>query len=305
MAKQITIDVPEKVKVLGISFSPRRNGNTAEMVKYTLKAAESMGYVETEYVSIADYHLSPCTDCKKCVGFNRPADETRQICYEDPEDQSWVLHDKRRAADALLVGFPVYSGNEPAVMRCWWEKPYALGDDTPFFNVSQTVQGVERFKPKAVIAQGGQQFAGQERSLFLESTFGIGGFYVGAWPTADAPEPQASYMGGCLTCVDGKEVYNRNAWSTKLSRVNPPLTGERNERTLRNLGRWLAVASMMLKVGKMTFKCAELKVPDTQMFVRYAAAPPKPGSVLDKLIKEGKVTYVPPEEVEARKRVKA
>ena len=32
MGKQIVLDLPEKVKILGISGSPRKEGNTASMV---------------------------------------------------------------------------------------------------------------------------------------------------------------------------------------------------------------------------------------------------------------------------------
>ncbi|MBI2829894.1 MAG: hypothetical protein HYX81_01905, partial [Chloroflexi bacterium] len=45
--------------------------------------------------------------------------------------------------------------------------------------------------------------------------------------------------------------------------------------------------------------------PLTQQFVRYAGGKPKPGSVIERLIKEGKVTYVSQEELTARKKIKA
>ena len=127
----------------------------------------------------------------------------------------------------------------------------------------------------------------------------------GAWPTVDDPEPQASYMGGILSCVDGVSVYAKDAWTAGASRITPPLTGERQERTLRNLGRWLAVAAMHMKIGRLAFEEAEIKAPEDQYFVRYSGGKPRPGSVIDKLIKEGKVTYVPPEELEARKKLRA
>ncbi len=70
------------------------------------------------------------------------------------------------------------------------------------------------------------------------------------------------------------------------------------------MGKWLAVAAMMMKLGRLA--CTEAEVPalSSQWFARYSIKP-KPGSVVDKLMKEGKVTYVPPEELESRKRVKA
>ncbi len=128
---------------------------------------------------------------------------------------------------------------------------------------------------------------------------------VASWPTFDAPEPQSSYMGGMITSVEGISVYRNDSWTSAASRINPPLTGTRNERTLRNLGRWLAVTAMMMKLGVAAFQNSGLPVIQDQYFVRYAGGAPKPGSVLEKLIKEGKVSYVSPEEIASRKTVKA
>ncbi len=174
----------------------------------------------------------------------------------------------------------------------------------PFFNEADPGRGgpYRRYKPHAIISQGGQMYAGQETTYF--SGFGAG-FTVGAWPTVDAPEPQASYLGGMLSCVDGMSVYRKDAWRSDGSRVTPPTTGIRQERTLRNLGRWLAVAAMLMKLARLACTEAEISAPTTQWFARYSGGKPRPGSIVDKLIKEGKVTYVPQEELEARKKVKA
>lgn len=299
--KAIHLETPTKVKILGINGSPRKAANTSEMIKFTLKAAESMGYVETEYLNLQDYHFSYCTDCKKCIVFNKPAGDP-PICYDDPSDQQKIIRDKEDEADAVLIGWPVYGGHQPALVRMSHEHTYSGG--SPFFN--ETDPGARaragRYKPRAFIAQGGQHYAGQETTYAFEAS---GGLVVGAWPTFDAPEPQASYMGGMLSCVDGKSVYAKDAWTTGASRVSPPLTGDRNERTLRNLGRWLAVTAMMVKIGRQAFEKAGILSPQDQYFARYAAGAPKPGSVLEKLVKEGKVTYVSQEELEARKKVRA
>ncbi|MBI2829547.1 MAG: NAD(P)H-dependent oxidoreductase [Chloroflexi bacterium] len=300
---EIKLKVPEKVKILGINGSPRK-ANTYEMVKFTLEAAESMGYVETELINLGDYYFGHCTDCKKCIGYNKPAGDP-PICYDDPSDQQKVIRDKEEEADAVLLGWPVYGWHQPALVRMSHEHTYVGG--SPFFNEVDPTHSAKlrRFRPRAYIAQGGQTYAGQEDSYVFEAAGLPAGFTTAAWPTAEDPEPQASYMGGMLTCADGMSVYRRDAWTTQGSRINPPLTGERNERTLRNLGKWLAVSAMMFKIGRLALEAAEIDIPVDQGFVRYAAGKPKPGSVLDKLIKEGKVTYIPQEELESRKRVKA
>ncbi len=157
--KQISIDIPQKVRILGVSFSPRKNANTSEQVKYALKSAESMGYVETEYISIADYHLSDCIDCKKCIGFNKPVGDPA-MCYNDPQDQGGVIREKEAEADGVIYGFPIYTGGQPAKLRMLMEKPCWESDRTPFFNVTKGVKASQRYKPHATISQAGQHYGG-------------------------------------------------------------------------------------------------------------------------------------------------
>ena len=74
--KEITVKIPEKVKILAINFSPRKDGITSEMMKESLEWAKSMGYVEIEYIDAADYNFYPCegSTCMKCWGYKAPAD---------------------------------------------------------------------------------------------------------------------------------------------------------------------------------------------------------------------------------------
>ncbi len=303
--KEITLKIPEKIKILGINGSPRKSGNTAEMIKYCLEAANSMGYVEIELIHLIDYHFNICTDCKKCIGYMKPADDP-PMCYYDPENQMHVVKDIEEEADAILLGFPIYTGERPGLVRIAHDCIYAGG--SPFFNEPDPSKASGRpwtQKPHATISQGGQMYAGQEQTYWAGG-FARGALTSGAWPTLEDPEPQASYLGGMLSCVDGMSVYRKDAWTSGASRVSPPTTGIRQERTLRNLGRWLAVDAMLVKIGELAFREAELKIPPQgQWFARYSGGKPRPGSVIDKLIKEGKVTYVPQEELESRKRVKA
>lgn len=81
----------------------------------------------------------------------------------------------------------------------------------------------------------------------------------------------------------------------------PPAQGSRNERTLKNLGKWLAVSAMFMKLGRMAFAESGFEEPEIIPFTRYSVKPKK-GSYVDKLIKEGKVTFVSQEELEARKK---
>lgn len=300
MKKEIALGLPEKVKILGISGSPRKDGNTAGMVKYCLEWAEKMGYVETEYLSLAGYEFKPCTGCMRCFGFMAPADDEYK-CYDYEDDDIKVLAPKVAACDGLLLGFPIYSGGPPSLFRNFMEKLHHFG---PMSFTKHS--GGLRYKAMGIICQGGQLYGGQETNFFNMSALGsiLGMYIANAWPTIDAPMPSSTFFGGVLTTIDGSVIYGKNAWRKEGTRTVPPVSGSRNERSLKNLGRHLAEAAMVMKLGRETFKKEGFKEMEVIPFTRYSVKP-KEGSYVDKLIKEGKVTFVSQKDLEAKTKGKA
>jgi multimeric flavodoxin WrbA len=288
-----------KVKILGISGSPRREGNTSEMVKYCLEWARTMGYVDTEYLSLADYKLVPCTGCMKCFGFMAPADDDIQ-CYEFNDDIK-IIAAKVAQCDGLLLGIPVYTGGPPSLFRIFHEKLTHFGP----MSFSKQAGGL-RFKALGIIAQGGQLYGGQEfnHTALARSGQALGMYVANAWPSVEAPMPQSTFVGGILTTIDGMAIYGKNAWKKEATRTIPPASGSRNERTLKNLGRQLAVAAMTLKLGREAFKAAGFQEPELIPFTTYSVKP-KEGSYVDRLIKEGKVKFVSKDELKERKASKS
>lgn len=285
----------EKVKILGISGSPRKEGNTAGMVRFCLEWAETLGYVETEYLSLADYRIEPCNGCMKCFGYMAPADDPYQ-CYEYDDDIK-ILAPKVAEADGLLIGFPIYSLGVPGIVRNFFDKLHHYG---PMSFTKHA--GALRYKAIGIISQGGQVYGGQEINHLVISALaqGLGMYVASAWPSVDAPMPSSSFNGGMLTTVDGMSIYGKNAWRKDHTRTVPPAQGSRNERTLKNLGRQLAVAAMILKLGRKAFLEGGYEEPEFIPFTRYSVKP-KPGSYVDKLIKEGKVVFVSQEDLQSRK----
>jgi multimeric flavodoxin WrbA len=277
-----------KVKILGISGSPRHSGNTAGMVKYCLEWAEKVGYVKTEYLSLADYELKPCTGCMKCFGYIAPEGDEYK-CYEFDDDIK-ILAPKVAECDGLLIGFPVYSLGVPGNVRIFMDKLHHFGPMS-FTKFS----GGLRYKALAIISQGGQLYGGQELNFWHVSAWGqtLGMHVTNAWPTVEAPMPSSTFFGGILSTIDGSEIYGKNAWRKESTRTVPPVSGSRNERSLKNLGRHLAAAAMILKLGKKSFEEKGFKEPDLIPFTKYSVKPKK-GSYVDQLIKEGKVTFVSP-----------
>lgn len=84
------------MKVLGVSGSPIRNSNTDRALKAALEATG----METEFIKLSKYNISPCIACLGCVDTN--------LCIQ--KDDGIMLAEKAREADALIVaGYTPYS----------------------------------------------------------------------------------------------------------------------------------------------------------------------------------------------------
>ncbi|MEJ5330624.1 MAG: flavodoxin family protein [Desulfobaccales bacterium] len=112
------------MKVLAISGSPRPRGNTYTLLTHALDILASGG-LETQYVSLHDKEIRPCLACEKCA-----TDKNR--CAQ--EDDFNELYQLMAAADALLVGSPVYFGSAtPNLMALLDRAGYvARMGDNPF-----------------------------------------------------------------------------------------------------------------------------------------------------------------------------
>lgn len=97
------------MRVLGISGSPRRDGNTDILVNTALEVLAGEG-LQTEFLSLADRPIKPCVACRGCF-----ASETIRCVQEDPAFVG--ILEKFAEADGLLIGSPVYFGSAtPQIM---------------------------------------------------------------------------------------------------------------------------------------------------------------------------------------------
>jgi multimeric flavodoxin WrbA len=97
------------MKVLGISGSPRRDGNTDILVNTALEIIAGEG-LQTDFLSLADRPIKPCVACRGCF-----SSETIRCVQEDPAFEG-VL-EKFNDADGILIGSPVYFGSAtPQIM---------------------------------------------------------------------------------------------------------------------------------------------------------------------------------------------
>ncbi|MCE5302369.1 MAG: flavodoxin family protein [Planctomycetaceae bacterium] len=91
------------MKVLGISGSPRRGGNTDLLIHTALDVLGGEG-IETDFLSLADHPVQPCTACGGCA----KGDAIR--CVQKDPAFDGVL-ERFLEADGVLVGSPVYFGS--------------------------------------------------------------------------------------------------------------------------------------------------------------------------------------------------
>jgi len=97
------------MRVLGISGSPRRNGNTDILMNTALETLAAEG-IETEFLSLADRPVKPCVGCRGCF-----AADTMRCVQEDPAFDG--ILDQFAAADGIVIGSPVYFGSAtPQIM---------------------------------------------------------------------------------------------------------------------------------------------------------------------------------------------
>ena len=95
------------MKTVGIVGSPRKNGNTEILTAHCLEAIAEEG-LETELIRLAGLNIAGCKAC----GF----------CFKNPgqcstKDDMQAVREKMVAADAIIVGTPVYYGAATALVR--------------------------------------------------------------------------------------------------------------------------------------------------------------------------------------------
>lgn len=118
------------MKTIIINGSPRKNWNTAQLLKEAQKGAESVK-AETEYIDLYDLTFTGCRSCLACKLKNG---KHPGCAWKD--DLSPLI-DRILEADKLIIGVPIYWGEPTAQFRALMERlvfctmPYDRGS---YFN---------------------------------------------------------------------------------------------------------------------------------------------------------------------------
>ena len=132
------------LKVLGISTSPRREGNSDLLLRRMLNGAEQAG-AAMEYLRLCDYHLEGCNECYSCLSQDRCA----------INDDYQPILDKMLEADRLVFATPVFFMTVSAQAKLLIDRGQCLW-------VRHTMQHKPLFEPKRdrrgiIIAVGGSR----------------------------------------------------------------------------------------------------------------------------------------------------
>ncbi len=104
-----------KKKVLVISASPRKGGNSDLLCDALIRGAQEAGSL-TEKISLRDKNLHPCNACETCL-------ENGGICAQE-DDMAEIL-EKMIAADVIVMATPVYFYSMSAQIKMLIDRTYA------------------------------------------------------------------------------------------------------------------------------------------------------------------------------------
>lgn len=107
------------MRVLGLSGSMRKNGNTAQLIKVILQQCEDAG-IRTEFVSLAGKKISPCLGCERCK-------ETKW-CINEADDWDTIIK-KVMNSDVLVIGSPTYYYDVGGQIKNFIDRTYSLYHD--------------------------------------------------------------------------------------------------------------------------------------------------------------------------------
>ena len=158
------------MKVIGFSGSPRKDANTDRLVAHVLAGAQTAG-AETEFFRIADLNIKGCISCYYC--------KSHQTC--SIKDDMQGLYKEIHAADAVVIGSPVYMGQMSGQTKTFIDRllPLLNADFTtrlkkhpdlvfvftqghpdtamfrPYMDNTHRMLGFLGFDPKEIIVAGG------------------------------------------------------------------------------------------------------------------------------------------------------
>jgi len=132
--------VIDLLKILGLVGSPRRGGNTENLIKTALVAADELG-VDTDLINLGSAEIEPCVACDICKSTGECA------IYDDMTK----IIEKVKDANGIIIGSPVYFGNVTSQVKMFMDRTRPLRIDFKLRNIIGGAIAVGAFR------NGGQE----------------------------------------------------------------------------------------------------------------------------------------------------
>ena len=140
------------VKILGISGSPVKSGNTEVFLSEALETAEGLGDVSTELVRLIEKRIGDCRHCNWCLS------KQAEGSFCNLKDDMLELYPKIIDADAILLATPTYGGRLSGYLAVFIDRWRALV-------LGKRYRGVLRNKVGAAMTVAWFRNAGPETAL--------------------------------------------------------------------------------------------------------------------------------------------
>ncbi len=269
-----------KVKILGISGSPRK-GNTETAIKIALEASKEVyKNIETSFISLADKKIYPCEGCYQCYGFNKGA-SWENVCFVHKDDVG-EIYKEIADADGIIIGTPSYAFDVSAKLKALFER------GAPFCHYAgSSLSGAIRNKVVGGVVVAFERRGGQESALSTIHKWALSigsSFVVGAKPHKSDPPPQASFLGGLVDTSDSKIPLGEMGFLPDSSRTKPPIGGILNLRSLRNLGKTVAESALIIKLGLEGLKKMGISQ-EPLPIVNFPKSSVREGSYFDRVVR--------------------
>ena len=99
-----------------INGSPRKNFNTAKLLKEAARGAQDAG-AEVEIINLYDINYKGCMSCLVC---KRKGNTTNGLCFY--KDDLTPILEKCLSADAVIIGSPIYHSYPSGMCRAFMER---------------------------------------------------------------------------------------------------------------------------------------------------------------------------------------
>lgn len=151
------------MKILGLSCSPRKQGNTEILVGEVLDGARNEG-AEVELFSVSGKDIRPCDGCQTCISTGE--------CHIDDDTQ--VIYQKLVEADGIIFGTAIYFYAMTAQAKAIMDRTYSLR--RPSFRLTNKVGGII-----AVAGGIGLMEAIKDLYFYIAINHMVAADYVGAY----------------------------------------------------------------------------------------------------------------------------